>query len=323
MVLAQIFLGPSFKVQMMGASVLIAPFGYHPIALVQGLSFEASYVGDFFAPNKPIKNLENFVLDDERRLIKRQENTAQGLILGVSNEYTVLSFLRLRPYISIGQLWLSGLNTYGAGLNLGHDAVIDFLPGRNMSLLVLKTEGRLFSNSYWPTYFGPTYLIDRHVQNQSETKSQWLSKTTDGARVGYLVGLNYFFDNWLSMSLNYENAHSLSTGLSAGAMHKLQMLGNINIFDFLKLSLGYQSLGTSEFEQLFDFDKSRGLLSLRTQVKLASMIYFDGWAKHAFGVKDSFLADKNNILGEPMWLSNEAETRSLNFGLGLELSMTF
>lgn len=323
-----IFLGPLLKAEILGVSSRFFPFASsNATSFIENLSFELTYVNDFFAPNRAVREGERFVLDDERRFIKRVSNTAQGLVFSSVGEYEAFSWLKLRPYASLGQLWLTGLNSYGGGVHLGHDLIIDFLPGANKSQLVFKTEGRFFSQQYWPGYFGPTYLIDRLVQdeNQALTKSEWLSRSGDGHfRVGYLLGLSYAFDEWVSSSISYENAHSLADGNAIAPMRKVQLLTSFSAFDRLRLFLGYQATAIRQFDQLFDFDKSRGLLSLRGQVKLSSIVYFDAWAKHSFGVSDMFVqADKKYSNGDPIWLSNLAETQSLNFGLGLELSMTF
>jgi hypothetical protein len=326
--LTRVFLGPMFKAHTVGVSTRFAPLTSLAVPpFVAGLNFEASYINDFMAPNNIVKEDDYFVLNDEKRFLKRTENTAQGLVLGVLGEYVPVSFIRLKPYASLGQLWLTGLNSYGAGFHLGHDFVVDFMPGTNKSLLVLKTEGRIFSQKYWPGYFGPTYLVDRLVQENEEgpkSKSLVLSQAGDGSRVGYLLDLSYAYDEMLNASVGYENAHTIATSASFAPMRRFHLRTGFFGFDRLRLDLGYQATAIREFDQLFDFDKSRGLLSLRGQVKLASIIYFDAWAKHSFGVNDMFaLADKNYSNGEPMWLTDVAETRSLNFGLGLELSMTF
>lgn len=318
----QVFLGPLALAHIMGVSSSFSPLtSVSKNPFVQNLRFEISYINDFFAPNQAHKQGEKFIIE-EKRQVKRDYNTAQALALGVAGEYYPFSWLKLKPYSTLGQMWLTGLKTYGAGLHLGHDTVVDFIPGSNKSILVLKTEGRLFSQYYWPTYFGPTYMIDRVQQDSSNeklplTKSQVLASFNDGTRLGYLLGLAYSYDDWLSTSVSYENAHSISNLISVAPMRKMQFVTTFKGFDRLSLQLGYQATSIRQIEQLFDFSKSRGLLSLRGQLKFFEYLYLDTWAKHSFGVKDMFAQS------EELWLSNLAEGPSLNFGLGLELSMTF
>jgi hypothetical protein len=61
-------------------------------------------------------------------------------------------------------------------------------------------------------------------------------------------------------------------------------------------------------------------LSLKSQVKLLSFLYFDTWLKHSFGVSDKFRGAPGDD-GHGTWLSHAGEKRSLNFGLGIELAM--
>jgi hypothetical protein len=73
-------------------------------------------------------------------------------------------------------------------------------------------------------------------------------------------------------------------------------------------------------KEVFDFEKSRALLSLRGQLKLMPFLYFDAWAKHSFGINDMFTPSDGE--DKDVMFSSQAETRSLDFGLGLEFSMT-
>lgn len=335
------FIGPLFKTHMFGLAARMTPLAtldVHP--MVRDLNFELAYMNDFMAPNQAKQQDGAYLLDSERRLVDRQTGTVQGFTLGVASEYFAQPWLSLKPYTSMGNLWLSGLKDgerdlnlrYGAGFHLGHDATVHFFPGTKKSVLVFKTEGRLFSKRYWPGYFGSTYLIDRNVINepgntsisaQPVTKSEYLGRMQDDYyRYGYLFELGYSYDKVISGVLGYENARSFLLNRQIDPMRKLHFMLSFLGLDVIKFHLGMQATALAEMKELFDFEKSRALLSLRGQLKLAPFLYFDAWAKHSFGINDMFTptdADDDNAI----WLSNQAETKSLNFGLGLEFAMTF
>lgn len=335
------FLGPIVQAQMFGLSARFTPlYNLDVPPFVRDLNFDLTYVNDFLAPNMAKKQDGAFVLDNERRLVERETGSAQGLSLGVAGEYFALPWLSLKPYTALGNLWLTGLRVpdaelstrYGAGLHVGHDATVFFVPGTKRSVLLMKTEARIFSSRYWPGYFGSTYLIDRVVQNEPEntnispdpmTKSQFLGQRQDGhARIGYLFELAYAYEKVITGAIGYENARSFLLGNQIEPMRKLHFILGFLGLDLVKFHLGYQATSIAQMKEVFDFEKSRALLSLRGQLKLAPFLYFDAWAKHSFGISDMFTpSDEEN--GNAMWLSNQAETRSLNFGLGLEFAMTF
>jgi hypothetical protein len=289
-----------------------------------------------FAPNRAFKEKKNFILDENGRFVKRAEGMAQGFNLGVSGLYSPLSWLSLKPYVSLSHLWLSGLRrenntnylTYGAGLHLGHDFIFTFMSAARRSLLFLKTEGRLFSKNYFPSYFGSTYLIDRIVFNEpsstspSITKSQFVADSNEKrSRFGYLCELGYAYDEIVSVFLSYEDARSFARPNVIAPMRKLHFMTSLLGFEVVKFHIAYQATSIARAKELFDFKKSRALISLKGQVKLLPFLYFDAWAKHSFGIHDMFSAEVGEH--EPIWLSSFPETRSLNFGLGLELAMAF
>jgi len=331
------FLAPMFKAEMLGLSVRFTPFTAATTnAFVSNLNFDVSYAADFIAPHDAHTSGRAYVLTDDQRAIKRSHGTAQGAALGVANEFSILSWLALKPYLSSGHLWLTGVNgnqsTYGSGLHVGHDASVFFIPNTRRSTLTFKTEGRLFSSRYFPSYFGSTYLIDRlsfYAPNQTAdaeaplTKSQFLAGQTDrDFRFGYLFELNYAFDNLVAAALGYENAHSFVQGRTITPMRKLYLITSFLGLDVVKIHAGFEAINLAQMKELFDFEKSRALLSVRGQLKILPFLYFDSWVKHSFGINDMFTAESGEE-GEALWLSNRPETRSLNFGLGLELAMTF
>jgi hypothetical protein len=330
--------GPLLKPEMVGFSSRFAPlYQVNTKPFVRDLNFDVTYVNDFFAPNITVLDGDNYVLDADRRLIKRKTGTAQGLVLGVSGLYNATSFLSLTPYISYGHLWLTGLKdrardlpmSYGGGLHVGHDSVISFIPGTKKSLLVLKTEGRLFSRGYWPGYFGSTYLIDRVVLPEPQkgvapvSKSEFLLDKNDGRfRVGYLVELVYAYENLISSSVGYESAHSFMSGVQIPHMRKFHFGTTFYGLDIFKFHVSFQATSIAQMKELFDFEKSRALLSLRGQLKVLPFLYFDTWVKHAFGINDMFNKAANESESE-VWMTNLTESKSLNFGLGAEFAMTF
>ncbi len=331
------FIGPLLKAQIAALSINTTPLlNINAPAFVQNLNFFATYVNDFFAPNQPVKEKNHFVLSDDARTLKRAEGMAQGFSLGVDGQYSPVWWLSLKPYFSYSHLVLSGIKqqnnkkpvSYGAGINLGNDLAINFLAEPRRSSLVLKTEGRLFSKNYFPSYFGSTYLIDRLVFNEPGSNSEPLTKSqfvADGGdrrfRFGYLCELSYAYEKMLSMMLGYENAHSFARAKSIQPMRKLYFTTSFLGIERVQFHIGYQATSMSNVKELFDFKKSRALLSLKGQVKLLPFLYFDAWAKHSFGIHDMFSAEVGE--NEPIWLSSFPETRSLNFGLGLELAMAF
>lgn len=332
---AEAFLAPIFSAEMFGISTRFLPFNrLDESDLVRSLNFDLTYVNDFMAPNLVQREGIHFVLQEDRRLIKRKKGTAQGLTMGFACEFLPISFLSLKPYLSSGHLLLTGLKdnanasslNYGAGLHLGHDATIYFRPGTKKSILLLKTEGRLFSQGYWPSYFGSSYLIDRVLLNDPGktlkespiTKSQYLNSSPPGFRLGYLVELAYAYDNFITAQVGYESAHAFS-GVNLPALRRLHLAASLLGFDLIKFYLAYQATSIAQISELFDSKNNRGLLSLTGQLKLMEFLYFDTWAKHSFGINDMFMSSGRE---SDLWLSKLTETKSLNFGLGLLFTMT-
>lgn len=337
------FVGPLAKAEIVGASLMLMPLQDQDVSpFFRGMNFGVSYVNDFRAPSEPRTEVNAFVVNDATRVIDRNPGIAQGLVASVSSEYFAAPWLSLKPYVSFGQMWLSNLEgdrvtleeSYGRGLHVGHDLTIYFIPGSKRSVLLAKAEGRLFSSGYWPGYFGPTYFVDRLMVNDLEntsssksplTKSQLLSfRNNESYRVGYLFELGYSFDQVVTVMGGYENAHSSMQGVQVTPMRKMNLMTSFLGLDLIKFHLGYQATSIKEMNELFDFDESRALLSFRGQVKLAPYLYFDAWAKHSFGINDMYASSSlSESSSDSLWLSNTAESKSLNFGLGLEFAMTF
>lgn len=333
--------GPIAKAEMLGASLNLKPLNELALPTVlRNLDLGVSYINDFKSPNKPITNNGAMVLTEDRRLVKRETGIVQGLVVSVGNEMFMNPWLSLRPYTSFGQMWASGVmgedvseKTYGLGAHVGNDLAIYFVPNSTRSVLLAKVEGRVFSQAYWPGYFGSSYAIDRlrirdrknHETNIPLTKSQLLSiRESEKYRLGYLVELGYSLEDMLAIKAGYESAHSSVHGIQIIPMRKLNFTTSIIGLEIVKIHFGLQATSLKELNELFDFDESRALLSFRGQVKLSPYLYFDAWAKHSFGVNDMYASE--TLRGdddEPMWLSNSAESKSLNFGLGLEFAMTF
>lgn len=334
------FLGPIFKAEMLGLSSRFTPLSTLSVpTFVQDINFDVTYVGDYRAPSQTLKEQSSYVLSSDRRLVNRIEGTAQGLSVGALTEVYPIPWLSLKPYTSWGHLWLTHVydhdqafdTKYGGGWHFGHDATIFFTEGKK-SALTFKSEGRIFSHGYWPGYFGSTYMIDRQILNEPGnttirntpvTKSQYLTHLTDGHfRFGYLFELGYAYDKIVSAKLGYENARSFADGRQIPPLRQLHFLTTFSGLEIVKFHVGYQATSLAQLDEVFDFEKTRALLSLRSQLKLMPFLYFDAWVKHAFGINDMFsVAAKGS--GETLWLSHSAENRSLNFGLGLELAMTF
>lgn len=329
------FLAPLIRAEMFGLSTRVTPLSMTDAPdFVRNLNFSATYVNDFFAPNELLKQDEVYLLDTERRKVKKEHGLSQGMAVGALSEFMPVSWLSLKPYVSYGHLWLSGFKennvslalSHGGGVHVGHDFTVDFFPPSKRSILVLTTEGRLFSSGYSPSYFGPTYFIDRESYNVDGnlplTKSQFMRTQRDGHfRIGYLVELGYAYEDMISVQSGFESAHSLADGKVIAPLRKLHFITSFTGLDVFRFHIGYQVTTLSQMKELFDFEKSRALLSLRGQLRMLPFLYFDTWVKHSFGINDMFNRDGSD--GETMWLSSLPETKSLNFGLGLELAMTF
>lgn len=334
-------IGPLFKAHMLGLNARFAPLhtlDVHPF--VRTINVDVTYAADWLAPNLAKREEPDFVLSEDRRHVLREEGSAQGFSIATANEITLTPWLALKPYVTWSNLWLSNLhgieaepqNTYGTGMHLGHDASFYIVPGVRSSVLLFKSEARLFSSRYLPSYFDSTYMLDRRIINEPSnnyygstpiTKSQLLSQHLDSrGRFGYLFQLAFAQEKLLHATLSYENARSFADGRSLPALRKIHFLFGFTGLDIVRGHVGYQATAIEELDDLFDFEKSRALLSIRGQLKLMSFLYFDTWLKHSFGINDMFSVAQEKY-GKPTWFSNEAETRAFNFGVGLEFAMAF
>lgn len=332
------FLGPLIKANILGINIAFMPLlkvNQVPLWL-RDLHVDISYVNDLFAPNQFNKDGNFYLLDNERRLLKRDDGTAQGLVIGTSLKYYPINWLSLNPYLSFGQMWLTGIknnsnetsSSYGGALHFGHDLNIEFATTKP-SLLLFKTEGRFFSPHYFPSYFGSSYFLDRQIfikgdnNDVPKTKSQYLYDITNTTnRFGYILELNYVYDESFITSLAYENARILKDWSQIPTLRKLRLMSSILGLDIVRIYLSYQATHIKHLEDLFDFSKSRGLLSLKGQLKLTPFWFFDAWVKHSFGVYDMFPKSTENNT-DPVWLSDSVEKDSVNFGIGFSLMTKF
>lgn len=327
------FLGPIPNMEMMGVNLRLIPFLV--IAkedFIKHLNMDIIYVNDFLAPNKSVKEGDDFVLDNESHLVKRNKGAAQGLSLGVNGSYVVNPWVSFKPYFSYNHLWLTSIkgkddehiSSAGGGVHFGGEATVYFIPGSKKALLTTKLEARIFSSRYRPSYFGPSYMIDRISygidSNNPITKSEYFATHEDHAfRFGHLFEIGYAFKDMFNVFLSYENSRSFATGKYIPKLRNLHFITNFNGFKLIKLSLGFNATSISNMTKLFDLSGSRGLLSLKGQARIMPYLHVSAWAKHSFGISNDFKSDAGS---QSMWLSHTAETKSLNFGLGVEFSMT-
>ena len=167
------------------------------------------------------------------------------------------------------------------------------------------------------------YMLDRvnlfENTNNLRSKSQAARILTDKSwRVGYMLELGYAFQDIINTKLSYESAHVIKTGKPIAPLRKIRFANGLKILERLKVQASYEVNALEEFKDIFDFSKSRAILALHGQVKILSNLYFDSWIKHSFGINNIYEASQSRE-----WLSERGETRSLNFGLGLELAMNF
>ncbi len=332
-------LGPLVKAHIFGLNTRFQPLSaVDAHSFVKDINVDVTYVGDYFAPLGPVLDQEEaFVLNKERRLLSREEGNAQAFSVGASSSFYPRTWVSLMPYTSYSHLFLNQLegdalediSSYGAGVTLGHLATFYFGPNQSDSTLFFRSEGRFFSQSFQPNYFGDTYMLDRqtYIENSDTpiSKAQYVGLDEEKSfRYGYFFELAYDLKKIFNSKVGYENARLTSDSSSIEPLRKFHWLSSISINDLMSLHLAYQATSIRRMKELFDFDKSRGLLSLRGQIKLMQYLYFDTWVKHSFGINDSYQASKiNDGESKAQWLSNAGETRSLNFGLGVELAMTF
>jgi hypothetical protein len=331
-------LGPLIKPNILGINARFQPLSaVEAHAFVKEMNVDVSYVGDYFAPLGPMPQEDGaFVLNSERRLLLREEANAQAFSVSVGSTFFPRPWMSLMPYTSYSHLFLNQLegdalrdeSSYGAGVTLGHQASFYFDANKH-SMLYFRSEGRLFSQNFQPNYFGDNYLLDRQTYIEKSpipiSKAQHVGfDTEESFRYGYYFELAYALDKIFNSKVAYENARLTTNNESLQPMRQFHWLSSLNINDLMSLHLAYQASSIRRMKELFDFDKSRGLLSLRGQIKLMQYLYFDTWVKHSFGINDAYQASEINIGdSKAQWLSNTGETRSLNFGLGVELAMTF
>jgi len=323
--------GPIVGVNIIGLNTKIQAFrNLNTISLVKNMSFDVSYVGDYRAPNEAYREEDAYVLEADRRLVKRDKGTAQGASLGVASLYEPINWFSSKPYMSFSNLWLTGLREnqepaptrYGLAFNFGHDASFYFSQSRD-SALFFRSEARLFSHNYQPNYFGGNYMLDRvNIFENSDnliSKSQNISMQKDTKwRVGYMLELGYAFQNIINTKLTYESAHVMGTGELVVPLRKLRFITGVQALDRVHVQASYEANALEEFRNIVDFSKSRGILALHGQVKILSYLYFDSWLKHSFGINNIYEASNSKE-----WLSGRPESRSLNYGLGLEFAMAF
>ncbi len=331
--------GPLLKPNIIAANASFQPLSSLNVhSFVKELSVDLSYAGDFFAPMGPVaKNDDSFVLDNEQRLILREEGNVQSFSTTFASSYQPVQWFAMKPYLSYSHLFLNDLegdqpvqndNRYGTGGTLGHLMSFYFNEAKD-SALSLRTELRLFSQNFEPHYFGGNYMLDRQSYRESGlnpiSKAHYVGfDNQDSARYGYNLELAYALNTIFSSKLGFEEARLARTNEIIAPLRQIRWINKININDLMSLYLAYQATSLSLMKELFDFEKSRGLLSLRGQIKLMQFLYVDSWLKHGFGIKDKYQV-ASGIGGENagQWLSTAAEERSLNFGLGVEFAMTF
>jgi hypothetical protein len=325
------FVGPIPKAHMAGANLSVKPLWLLDAHnFVKNLSLDLAYVADYRAPHETHRQENAFILDHEKRLIKRTEGTAHGLSLGVAGLYEPITWFSSKPFVALGNLWLTNVKIneqargarYGLGLSLGHEAYFNFT-SQKTSQLMFRSEARFFSENYQPNYFGDNYMLDRLRIFENDavvtSKAQFVGHRENTPwRFGHMFELGYFYEDIFNTKISYENARTLHTNIPIIPMRKLRFSTGVLAFDRVSLHAGFEAHSIDNLKDLFNFEKSRGMLSLQGQVKILSFLYFDSWLKHSFGVNNSYEAKENRE-----WLSQHAETKSLNFGIGLELAMTF
>jgi hypothetical protein len=322
--------GPVPGINIVGINTKIQPLkNLESISLVKNMSFDLSYVADYRAPGQAHRQEDAYVLEADRRLVKRDKNIAQGASLGIATLYTPWPWFSSKPYMSFSNLWFTGLRNkeellptyYGFAFNLGHDASFYFSSPQKDSVLFFRSEGRIFSENYQPNYFGSNYMLDR-VNFQEEfltSKLQAVAQPEDKKwRLGYMLELGYAFKNIINTKLTYESAHVMNNAKLIVPLRKLRFANGLKIFDWVKIQASYEANALQDFKDIFNFSKSRAILALHGRAKILSYLYFDSWIKHSFGISNIYEASTNRE-----WLSEQGETRSLNFGLGLELVMAF
>lgn len=327
-------LGPLLKANILGLNAQFSPLMAVPTySFFKDIKADIGYVADYALPLGIEKIGENYVLDKERRLLKRETGNAQSLSLALSSEAFPRPWLGLKPYLAYTHLFLNELegdiadrdeSEYGAGFSFGHQASIHF-PTQTKSKIFFGSEFRVFSHGFAPNYFGHNYMLDR--QSFIETNKEPISKaqyiaydTNDSFRYGYMLELGYHFGSVFNSKISYEDARYINNNTSLAPLRKFIWINGLEFNEIVAIHFAYQASAINLMSELFDFERSRGLLSLRGQVKLLPYLYLDSWVKHSFGIKDSF---QEAGINDAIWLASAGEGRSLNFGIGLEMAMHF
>ena len=323
------FLAPIPKINIWGASLRFAPFTTLTWpTLFRESNVELTYAADYAAPTKAERKSDNFLLDEEGRMVLRKSGTAQALGLGVMGRYEPIPWFSLSPYVTYGHLLMTGVsesNGYvqGGGVFLGHDMGFHVSFNDSKFELLARTEGRMFSSGFWPGYFGRTYMLDRQIADDHHalTKSEVLAAHYDGrGRFGYLLELKLMADSIFDASIGYENARTFEDLAELPFMNKFYAQAGMSLLKMVHVTLGYEKSDLTGLEHLFNTDQGRALVTANSQIKLLPFVYLDAWAKQSFGVLNPFLDSASN--GQtPVLLSSRAETRTLNFGLGVEFNL--
>lgn len=327
--------GPLLKPNIIAANARFKPLSSLPnVSFVKDMNVDLSYAGDFFAPLGAVaKKDDSFVLDQEQRLVLREEGNVQSFSTTLSSTYQPIQWFAMKPYLSYSHLFLNQLegddptrddSSYGTGGTLGHLMSFYF---NDANQLTFRSEIRVFSQNFEPHYFGGNYMLDRQSYRENAatpiSKAQFVGFDNEkSGRYGYALELGYALAGIFSSKLGFEEARLMGSNEILAPLRQIRWINKIAVTDFMNLYLAYQATSLSLMRELFDFDKSRGLLSLRGQIKLMQFLYVDSWLKHGFGIKDKYqLASAGESSGQ--WLSRAAEERSLNFGLGVEFAMSF
>lgn len=324
-------LGPIPKINIMAVNARVAPFDTMSApGFFREANLDFTYAIDANAPNQ-LRRSESgaLLMDDERRLVKRDTGVSQGFAVTALSETFPVSWLSLKPYLSYGHLFVSGLKEkeshvdtkYGAGVHLGNDLAI-FFSGEPHSMLFLRTEGRIFSQKYIPSYFGSTYMLDRvnmmepGRDGDGTSKSQYLGTGPQGFRLGYMTEIGYEYRDVFSTALGYENARIIETSQMVVPMRHLRFAMSLIPIERFTLIASYEAAALKEMKDIFDFRASRGLVSLKGQVRILPFLYFESSVNNSFGVKDMYEES-----GE--WLTDLGATRATDFGVGLSLVHKF
>lgn len=341
------FLGPLVKAKILGVNAKLSPFSSLKINnFIKNTNVDVTYVADFDAPNYASKvSLTNgdevFKLDDEHRLVKRKTGTVQGQSLTFSSGIMPDYWVFLKPYLSLSQLFFTGLNSntddksfyYGAGAHLGSEITFYVSAKDPESIIYLNLEARALSPNYWPSYFNSTYMLDRTSLNQlasigpndANTKSLMIKNGNfDSFGLGYLASLGYSYNNALYSTMSFEDAYMPKEKNNIPFMRKLSFAFGANVVERIHLNLNYEYYGLNKISKTFDFYDYRKLLSLKCRTQILPYLYADIWSGHKFGVIDMYTKEKGKTYFDGFdWLSHDGEVLSFDYGLGLDFAMNF